>query len=146
MLAEFGSFLLLQSVGFLGLFGFAVQIYDSGNFHLHAVGEFIVFHARLQFIMVRMLGDVATVEESEFIKGLSLMLASLVGRAMQVEDRGSGWTKSRALELSRKEAVRPIPRATLGQSEFRHHDVAWEVSIDGAQPVVDPCPDRGIST
>ena len=84
---------MVQAVGFLRFFRFAFQVDHPGDFHLHAVGEFVALHAGLEFIVLGVLGHVALVEEGELVEGLSLVFAGLVGRSAQVEDRGTGGRK-----------------------------------------------------
>ena len=102
---ESRGFLLVQSVGFFCFFALFLQADHTGNFHLHAVGQFVVLHTGFQFLVLRVLGHVALVEKSEFVESFSLMPPGLVGRSVQVEDRRTGRPQAGALILTGQESI-----------------------------------------
>ena len=50
----------------------------------------------------------ALVEEGQFVQGLALVLAGLVGGRLQVENGGTGRPQARALVMSGQETVAPV--------------------------------------
>ena len=66
-------------------FGFAVEIDDVGDFHLHAVGEFVGLHTGGEVSVLGMVFCVLAVEKGQLIQGGALVGAGFEGLGLEIE-------------------------------------------------------------
>ena len=112
------------------------EIHDTRYFRLHAVGEFIAFHAGLQLLIFDpQCLQVGCIESRKFIQCPPLMGGSLELLRNQVEDGRAGRSQPRPLVIRWQKAIAPVGRTALRQGQFRHYHVAWQVLILASQAI-----------
>ena len=117
-----------------------------GDLHLHSKCKFVVLHPCGEVIVLRMQRRVSLVHALQKVKILALVLARDARRRSDVKNWRAFRAQRRSLQRRGQVSVGPICGATLGIREFWKHDVTWQVFVFAAQPVVDPSPDRRVST
>ena len=120
---------VVHAIHFTDVFRFVVDFDNFRDLHLHAVGEFVGFHARSEISMFGVAPGVLVVEESQLIQSSSLVGAGFEGLGFEIKKGGAFWAESGSLIMSRKEAIGPVFGPTLWKSHLGHDDVAGEVLI-----------------
>ena len=72
--AEVAGFLLVHAIHFADVLGLAIEVDNFGDFHLHAVGELVGFHAGGEVGVLRIFASVLVVEFRECVEGGTLVI------------------------------------------------------------------------
>ena len=136
--AEVVGDLVVHAIHFAGFFGFAVEIDDVGDFHLHAVGEFVGLHTGGEVSVLGMVFCVLVVEKGQLVQGGALVGAGFEGLGLEIEKGRAFWSEGSSLIISGEEAVGPILGPPLGEGHFGHDDVAGEVLVFRSESVGGP--------
>ena len=97
-----------DAVGVEGALFFAFEVDEVGNFHLHAVGELVGFHACCEIGVLGIFAGVLVVELCEGIKCGTLVVARLERLRFEVEKRGTSGAEGGSLVEGGEESTGPI--------------------------------------
>jgi hypothetical protein len=134
-----------DAIEFFGFLIFLGEVESLGHLHLHAESEFVVVHARGEFVVTGMLRGVRGVEFGEQIEIAALTVAADAGGWREIENRRAFGPERRALEAGGEVTVAPVGRATLRVAHLWQHDEAGEVLVQSAKAVVHPRTDAGVA-
>ncbi len=137
---------ITNAVEFLGLGVFLGEVERLGHLHLHAECEFVVVHARGEFIVAGMLRGVRGVELRDEVEVLALTCFADAGRRCEIQNGRAFRAQRRALEARGQVAVAPVRRTSLRIAYLGQHDEAGQVPIERTEAVVHPRADTGIAS